>query len=1101
MNTKNKLFHFGLAPLVLAMGTIPFQAMGAEAPTLQASAVAQISALKQIKNARNSVQQKIQPELFLGLLHSAAQASGRSNAQLAALPEYRFITDGADGRTEVEVVLVQNGDTTAVLHKINALGGVINIKPQKGDLIVTARVPLAQLEALAESKHVMSIRRAMPPVTHAINRSEGIETHGAATASATFGATGAGVKICVMSDGIDSLSAAQTSGDLPFVDVLPGQAGNGDEGTAMLEIVHDMAPDADLGYATAFNGIASFAQNILDLADDGCDIIVDDIIYFAESPFQDALIAQAVNTVTANGVLYFSSAGNEGNLNDGTSGTWEGDFNANGTLPSLGADLVHNFGDGGQSVLVTGNGSRVVLTWAEHATNTQGFASTDYDLYVMNGSLTSVLDSSTDTQNGSGGNDFPFEFIGNGADTGERIVVTRAAAGTTSSPPMFNLINFRGRIDSAVATSGATRGHSAAVNAFSTAAAPVRGPFPAEFTGSSVSETFTSDGPRRIILSPTGTELCPGNRTSSCANGLRLKPDITAADGVATSAPGFNPFFGTSAAAPHAAAIAGLLKSADPGLTASEIRNALINTAIDIEIPGNDRDTGVGIVMPGPALAAIGATPQPNIRLNGFFLDQLAGDGDADVEPGEQWALTVPFQNVGSATASSVIGRLSTGTIGVNISTPASGYANIAAGNTRNNNRQYVFEVLESAVCGAPIDFNVEARHNGNLSPQNFAVSQPVGSDGAPQVFTYAGPVVPIPDAGAAIAVDLPVSGISGNISDVDLIIEGSACTSSAGATTVGIDHTFVGDLQIGLNSPDGTSGIVIDRVGTSGNNFCQTTLDDDGTDGAIQSQSSAAAPFTGSFTANIPLSGFNGENPNGTWQLTAQDFAGIDTGNVRSFSLQFSQVVCDAIAPDTTPDAYDFIDRTDRPTAARISSNEVTITGLTAAAPISISAPGISEMMSINGGPLIAGPSTVNNGDTVRISVLSPGAANTSRTVDVDIGGVLESWNVTTGSVDETPAPFDFVDVADVVPGRTLFSNTVTLTGFNAPTSIEIRGASSALYSINGKAFTQAIGTINPGDNVRIRMKAGSAAGAVRRAVLIVGRIRGDWRLTTATP
>ena len=94
----------------------------------------------------------------------------------------------------------------------------------------------------------------------------------------------------------------------------------------MLEIVHDLAPGATLGFATADPDEPTFAQNILDLAADGCNIIVDDVLYLDESPFEDGPVAQSVNTVTGAGVLYFSSAGNEGNKDDLTSGTWEGDF-------------------------------------------------------------------------------------------------------------------------------------------------------------------------------------------------------------------------------------------------------------------------------------------------------------------------------------------------------------------------------------------------------------------------------------------------------------------------------------------------------------------------------------------------------------------------------------------------------------------------------------------------------------------------------------------------------------------------------------------------------------------------------------------------------
>ena len=148
------------------------------------------------------------------------------------------------------------------------------------------------------------------------------------------------MKVGVLSDGVDSLAARQASGDLPpacpqagaCVQVVSARAGDGDEGTAMLEIVHDLAPGAKLYFATAVDGDASFAANILALKNTyGCDIIVDDITYFDEGAFQDGVIAQAVNTVTAAGALFFSSAGNSGRLNAGTSGTWEGDFLNSGT--------------------------------------------------------------------------------------------------------------------------------------------------------------------------------------------------------------------------------------------------------------------------------------------------------------------------------------------------------------------------------------------------------------------------------------------------------------------------------------------------------------------------------------------------------------------------------------------------------------------------------------------------------------------------------------------------------------------------------------------------------------------------------------------------
>ena len=92
------------------------------------------------------------------------------------------------------------------------------------------------------------------------------------------------------------------------------------------------------------------------------------------------------------------------------------------------------------------------------------------------------------------------------------------------------------------------------------------------FTAAQLPERFTSDGPRRMFF--------PAPARS------RQKPDITAADGVNTSVTGFKPFFGTSAAAPHAAAIAALVLSGNPGTTDAEVKDAFDATALDLAPAG-----------------------------------------------------------------------------------------------------------------------------------------------------------------------------------------------------------------------------------------------------------------------------------------------------------------------------------------------------------------------------------------------------------------------------------------------------------------------------------------------------------------------------------
>ena len=144
-----------------------------------------------------------------------------------------------------------------------------------------------------------------------------------------------------------------------------------------------------------------------------------------------------------------------------------------------------------------------------------------------------------------------------------------------------------------ISTAGQIHGHAAtsAANSFGVAATPAftkfcgscpAGPYPFPFNAANSVETFSSDGPRRIFFNADGSAITGGNFSSTGGQVLN-KPDLTAADGVAvTGVGGFsNPFYGTSAAAPHAGAIAALVKS-NPLLTLAQIRMILVSTAIDI---------------------------------------------------------------------------------------------------------------------------------------------------------------------------------------------------------------------------------------------------------------------------------------------------------------------------------------------------------------------------------------------------------------------------------------------------------------------------------------------------------------------------------------
>ena len=85
----------------------------------------------------------------------------------------------------------------------------------------------------------------------------------------------------------------------------------------MAQIVHDLAPGANLAFATAFNGMLDFADNIRALKAAGSKVIVDDVSYFDEPYFQDGPVSVAVNQVTNQGVTYFSSAANNNIISAG----------------------------------------------------------------------------------------------------------------------------------------------------------------------------------------------------------------------------------------------------------------------------------------------------------------------------------------------------------------------------------------------------------------------------------------------------------------------------------------------------------------------------------------------------------------------------------------------------------------------------------------------------------------------------------------------------------------------------------------------------------------------------------------------------------------
>ena len=386
------------------------------------------------------------------------------------------------------------------------------------------------------------------------------------------------------------------------VTVLPGQAGRGDEGTALLEIVHDLAPGAELYFATGFGGQAQMAANIEALCEAGANVIVDDISYTVEAVFQDDIVAKGVNAAVTDGCAFFSAGGNDGNLTYGTTGVWEGDYAAGTSLIVDGETLGvrHDFGSGMEANEVSGRRvSAIVLQWADPL----GASANDYDLFLINEDG-DVIASSTDTQDGT---QDPIESIPSPFFdfSGLSVVVVKVSGANR----YLRVHASDGQLE--IQTAGNLHGHSAAENAVSVAMVDVRtaAGSGSVFNGTESVRTNNSDGPRRIFFQPDGTAITPGN-FSSTGGRLLQKPDLTAATCVTTATPGFSTFCGTSAAAPHAAAIGALMLQAAGGpgqVTPAQLSTAMTSgtAVLDIETTGVDRDSGAGIVMAPGAVDAV----------------------------------------------------------------------------------------------------------------------------------------------------------------------------------------------------------------------------------------------------------------------------------------------------------------------------------------------------------------------------------------------------------------------------------------------------------------------------------------------------------------
>jgi hypothetical protein len=441
----------------------------------------------------------------------------------------------------------------------------------------------------------------------------------------------------------------------------PTQTPFSDEGRAMLQIVHAVAPGAALAFYTADDSEADFANGIQALATAGAKVIADDVGYFDEPFFQDGLVAEAVDAVEAGGVAYFSAAGNDSNL---TYQNTYPTFTSPGT-GSMAGEILLNFDTTGAtnttSLPITvppippGDLLAIVVEWDQPyvtgATGASPGATSSIDLCVTGATGSAVITDndgnavSCTSPNKVGVDPVQILIIANPANAAGNtpqeslnIMVGLASnsAGTIAPGRIVVSVEDDGlgsTIDSFFSGGPAIQGHPGAAGAAAVGAAFYFNT-PACLTSPAELESFSSVGGAPILFDTAGTRL--GTPI------VRQKPDFVGPDGVNTTFLGFTlakdsppypsngllsttipecqnntsypNFFGTSAATPHAAGIAALALQANPAATPTQIYASLRSGALPMSSTSPNFNSGYGFIQADAAFVV------PTLTLGASFI-------------------------------------------------------------------------------------------------------------------------------------------------------------------------------------------------------------------------------------------------------------------------------------------------------------------------------------------------------------------------------------------------------------------------------------------------------------------------------------------------
>jgi len=474
------------------------------------------------------------------------------------------------------------------------------------------RVNVESFEELSSLKGVSSVQPAISPVIRKVDREEkSTFSFSSEEFWKSEGVSGDGIKVGLISDGVEDISEAMASGVLPE-DVHVLSPGKGKEGTVMLEILHETSPGAELYFHSAGTNKLEFNRAVDALIAEGCQIICDDVGWPDEPFFEDGIVASHIKEVIeSQDILYVSAAGNDagrhyqGMFFDNGSG-WHDFSSGSGTSRNIYMDVP------------PGEKVTVVLQWNDPWNCSEN----DYDLYLYDCCSGKEIAASEKVQSGT---ENPLEYIKyvNREDAVQTLGISvKKHSGEDRVLEVYIYPNSSVKVhpDNLV-EEDSVFGHPAVQGVICVGAVD---------SGNSDNRSiapYSSRGPVSIYYP---------------IYELRNKTDISGPGSVRVSGTnGTGSFFmGTSASAPSVAGVGALIWSMCPEKNGSEIREILCSSAEDLGEPGYDTIFGYGSVNDRTVYLL------ENLSLGGSSLLEKSGTSSVETKGLFILKLSMPLEQI-----------------------------------------------------------------------------------------------------------------------------------------------------------------------------------------------------------------------------------------------------------------------------------------------------------------------------------------------------------------------------------------------------------------------------------------------------------------------